>query len=274
MLQGFRNRNSAKLFLCLMIALLFCLAMPLCALAGNGDGSGGGKTTDFALASSDPADGSIDVALDKDIVLLFNKNVVNTAVRDNNLQCFTLKDASGDTVPITVNMVDDQVDPTYKRYITVSPDEKLVASSKYTLTISGDLQAKSGSSLENPVSISFTTLADKAAAASTTSKTTDQTADKSSNKTSDTSGTPADKPSSANVQEEEPVSSTDTPTETVPPDSNAAADAQRAEADNSQTDQNSEKEEASPSRPAYVIVIWAVVIAFIVYIFVTRRKKK
>lgn len=273
MCQKFKNRyRGAKLFLCLMIALLFCLVIPLFAFAGSGDGSGGGQTTDFALASSDPADGSTDVALDKDIVLLFNKNVVNITVRDNNLQCFTLKDASGNTTPITVNMVDDQIDPTYKRYITVKPDEKLVASTEYTLTISGDLQAKNGSSLGNPLSISFSTLADKAAAASTTSTKANQTTDTDSTNASDTA---AVKPSTDTVKEpEEPVFSTDTPTDTATPDSNAVADGQAADVDNSQTDQNSAQNKAGSPIYGYVIAICLAVMAFIVYMFVAKRKKK
>jgi len=245
MLQGFSDtRKGFKFILCIIVLLVFCLAIPLCALAGNGDGTGGGKTTDFALTSSDPTDGSVDVALDKDIVLLFNKNAVNLAVRDNNMKCFTMKDAAGNAVSITVNMVDDQVDPTYKRYITIDPDKNLASSTKYTLTISGDLQAKSGSSLENPVSISFTTIAQKAAAAS--DKTT-------------TSSTGPDQTITV------PASSTDSQAASQDVDNNA------------QTDQNTEQaaEDATGlSVPGYVIVIWVVVIALIVYMFAFKRKKK
>jgi hypothetical protein len=128
------------------------------AEGGNGDGSGGGSDKPLLLDYSSLPNGSTDVATDVSITLTFTKNVVNMAVRDNNSGCFSLTSADGASIPVSVIMGDDQVDPDIKRIITVEA-YGLAPAMTYTLTISGALTSKSGVSLGDPVYLSFTTKA-------------------------------------------------------------------------------------------------------------------
>ena len=128
------------------------------AEGGNGDGSGGGSDKPLLLDYSSLPNGSTDVATDVSITLTFTKNAVNMAVRDNNSGCFSLTSADGASVPVSVIMGDDQVDPDIKRIITVEA-YGLSPATTYTLTISGALTSKSGVSLGDPVYLSFTTKA-------------------------------------------------------------------------------------------------------------------
>lgn len=128
------------------------------AEGGNGDGSGGGSDKPLLLDYSSLPNGSTDVATDVSITLTFTKNVVNMAVRDNNSGCFSLTSADGASIPVSVIMGDDQVDPDIKRIITVEA-YGLSPATTYTLTISGALTSKSGVSLGDPVYLSFTTKA-------------------------------------------------------------------------------------------------------------------
>lgn len=145
----------------LLVALLVIIALcPGTARAegGNGDGTGGGSDKPLLLDYSSLPDGSTDVATDVSITLTFTKNVVNMAVRDNNSGCFSLTAADGTSVPVSVIMGDDQVDPDIKRIITVEA-YGLTPATTYTLAVSGALTSKSGVSLGDPIYLSFTTKA-------------------------------------------------------------------------------------------------------------------
>ncbi len=123
----------------------------------EGDGSGGGQGEPLALLSSSPANGSSDVDVSSNIVLGFSKNVINMTVKDNNMTCFALFDSKGDPVSIKVIMADDQMEPEKKREVIVDPVSGLMPSTKYTLEISAAMQAKSGVTLPDKVTVSFTT---------------------------------------------------------------------------------------------------------------------
>ena len=148
-------RKSILLLLAMFILIALCAGT---AWAEGGDGSGGGSDKPLLLDYSSLPDGSTDVATDVSITLTFTKNVVNMAVRDNNSGCFSLTAADGSSVPVSVIMGDDQVDPDVKRIITVEA-YGLSPATTYTLTVSGALTSKSGVSLGNPVYLSFTTKA-------------------------------------------------------------------------------------------------------------------
>ncbi|MGM9534334.1 MAG: Ig-like domain-containing protein, partial [Intestinibacter sp.] len=60
-------------------------------------------------------------------------------------------------VKINILMADDQVDLERRRQIIVEPAKALEENSKYTLEISDDLSAKSGSKLKSDIEIEFTT---------------------------------------------------------------------------------------------------------------------
>lgn len=139
-----------------LVAVILIFSMGVCALAEGGDGSGGGSGTPLTLDYSSVPSGSTDVPTDVTITLTFTKNVVNFAVKDNNMGCFSLVDSAGNGVPISVIMGDDQVDSSIKRIISISP-ATLSPGETYTLTISGNLQAKNGTYLGSPIYLTFTT---------------------------------------------------------------------------------------------------------------------
>gem|GEM_PF-5951405 len=147
-----------KAFVFLMtLILISALAVSAYAGDGAGDGSGGGSGEPLTLISSSVPDGAENVATDETITLTFSKNVVNFTVRDSNKACFSMQDAAGTAVPVSVIMGDDQVDPSIRRIIQVTPVSALSPGSVYILTISGSVTSKSGVSLGQDIPITFTT---------------------------------------------------------------------------------------------------------------------
>ena len=145
-----------KKILTLLVAIVMLFSMSAVAFAGNGDGSGGGNGEPLTLASSSVANGSTNVPTDVYITLTFSKNVVNFSVKSNNMGCFSMVDSKGNSVPLSVIMGDDQVDPDCKRIVGIQPSE-LAEGETYTLIISGSMMSKSGVALGSDVCISFTT---------------------------------------------------------------------------------------------------------------------
>ena len=152
-----KTKSSIILLVTVVLMMALC-AGTAWAEGGNGDGTGGGSDKPLLLDYSSLPDGSTDVGTDVSITLTFTKNVVNMAVRDNNSGCFSLTAADGTSVPVSVIMGDDQVDPDIKRIITVEA-YGLALATTYTLTVSGALTSKSGVSLGDPIYLSFTTKA-------------------------------------------------------------------------------------------------------------------
>ncbi len=152
----FRQKSGFSLVLSLVVLFCLFLSLPVLAEGDSGDGSGGGHDAPLALATSNPADGAANVAVDAQIKLTFNKNVINMSVKDNNVKCFALYN-NGQQVPINVIMADDQIQPEYKREVTIAPQQPLQPGSNYTLKISPELQAKSEAVLGQEVKVNFTT---------------------------------------------------------------------------------------------------------------------
>ncbi|MGB7446599.1 MAG: Ig-like domain-containing protein [Dethiobacteria bacterium] len=132
------------------------LLVPFAAGAwAAGDGSGAGKPLE--IVSSSISDGETDVPLDREIKFVFSKNIANITVAENNRQCFTMTDSSGNTVPIEVIIFDDQLEREKRNDIVVKP-ESLREGEQYTIAISPNLQAKSGDKLEKEVKYTFSTV--------------------------------------------------------------------------------------------------------------------
>lgn len=246
----------------LALAVMFCLTVP--ALADGGDGSGGGSDDPLALASSSVPDGSTDVAVDSEITLTFNKNVVNLAVHDNNMTCFTLTDANG-TVAIDVLMGDDQVDPTIKRIVVISPQSDLSPDTQYKLTISGNLTAKSGAVLGSDIEISFTTASAEASPEpSQSAEPSPSAAPSPTVKSSPSTVTSAASPSpSAEVED----TLTETPESAEPSES-------VEESPDSVEDTEEEDAEEEPIFPWYIPVGIVVVLIVGGGIYMSSRRKK
>ncbi len=154
-----KNNQEARQAISTLIAFFLLLSFAVSAFAegGNGDGTGGGKDKPLALETSSIANGAQNVSLKPEIVLNFNKNVVHFTVRDNNMKCFSMTDEGGGNVPVNVIMGDDQVDPSIKRIVTVTPKSSLEPGTVYLLKISKNLTSKSEVTLGKDLYISFTT---------------------------------------------------------------------------------------------------------------------
>ena len=124
---------------------------------GPGDGSGGGKEEPLALATANPALNSKNISVNSPIVLEFNKNIAYLTVRDGNLKAFTLWEGSTQ-IPVDVTMVDDQLEPDRRDFVTITPKSSLKEGTTYTLKADTTLVAKSGAALSAPLEMSFTTI--------------------------------------------------------------------------------------------------------------------
>lgn len=144
------------------IVLIFLLALTTFAAAEElgsapDSGEGGGKAVAFSLVETKPKNGGKDVGVDTGIWLLFNKNVVNMTVSDNNKANILLRDLDGHLISTEVTMRDDQIEPLFRREIIVAPKAPLEAGTTYILTVGKNVMAKNGSSLGKDYTITFTT---------------------------------------------------------------------------------------------------------------------
>ena len=124
---------------------------------GDGGGSGEGWKIAFTLDESDPQDGDKDVPVDVQIFLLFNKNICNVAILDNNRKCFHLTSESGEVVPVKITVPDDQVQQDHKREVVIKPKKKLKKNTTYRVSVDSTLMAKNGTNIDDAKQITFTT---------------------------------------------------------------------------------------------------------------------
>lgn len=145
-----------KILTTFIILILFILQVPAYGDTSNQESDG--KSIAFGLEQSMPSDSSKSVPLDAEIKLLFNKNVVNMSVKENNSNCIKLLDANNNIVPSELIFADDQIEPEKKREIILRPINNLAESTAYKVVISENMMAKNGSTLGSPLTILFTTL--------------------------------------------------------------------------------------------------------------------
>ncbi|MGI5892643.1 MAG: Ig-like domain-containing protein [Bacillota bacterium] len=166
------NLNIKELSKIMILMIIFaCIFVPVVALAGNGDGSGGGSNEPLRMESSYPADGAKNVALDVTIKCTFSKNVAYIAVKDKNATLFTLKEKDGIAVPFKVVIADAEIEVEKKNDINLVPTKPLKEGTTYVVTALAGIQSKSGAIMASNQSFSFTTKA-AAPAATTTNKST------------------------------------------------------------------------------------------------------
>ncbi|CFX39663.1 Uncharacterized [Syntrophomonas zehnderi OL-4] len=156
-MTGCKIKNIFRKTLITTLVFLCSVILAIPVLAGQGDGSGGGKNEFLALVSSNPLDGQKDVALPVKIKMTFSKNVVYMTVRDNNSKCFTMYSQNGKQVPIEVLMADDQIEFDKRRDIEVKPLQELKTGTRYTVKVAPQLESKSGVKLGKETTLSFTT---------------------------------------------------------------------------------------------------------------------
>ncbi|MCR5485446.1 MAG: Ig-like domain-containing protein [Clostridiales bacterium] len=146
-----------------VFAALLVVCTVLSVSAADGDGSGGGTGDGNGekhptVVTSSISDGETDVDVNVKIELVFSNNVVNIAVKENNINCFSLTADDGSQGSFSVLMGDDQIDPSteVKRTVVIAC-KNLKAETKYTLKISKDLSAKNGNKMDEDYELSFTT---------------------------------------------------------------------------------------------------------------------
>jgi len=152
-------KRLANIF-CIMLIIIIAMTSATAVAEtedGTGDGSGGGTDIAFTLVETNPQNGATGVDVSSPIWLLFNKNVVNVAVRDINKANIVLRDSDGDRVSATVTMKDDQIEPEYRREIVVVPSDPLNPGTTYKLIIGSAVQAKKGDTLGKTFTVTFTT---------------------------------------------------------------------------------------------------------------------
>jgi LPXTG-motif cell wall-anchored protein len=160
--NSYLRLNWSNIFL--LVVFMALTVLP--GWAADGDGTGGGKGEPLSIVSSNPYDGQKDVALPLLITMTFSKNVVNMTVIDNNLKCFSLYTTAGTMIPIDVIMADDQIEPENKNDVSLKPLQELKHDTAYTVKVSSALKSKSGVTLADDLTITFTTVKGTAAAES------------------------------------------------------------------------------------------------------------
>lgn len=141
----------------LVLISLFVIGNGVMAAGGNGNGSGGGSDEPLSLESSSVSNGATGVAKDVKITLTFSKNVTFDTVRSGNEKAFSMVDQDGKNVAINVILADSSND-SEKNNVVIKPVNALEEGNKYTLTISGSLESKSGATLGSSQKITFSTV--------------------------------------------------------------------------------------------------------------------
>ncbi len=127
--------------------------------SGNGDSSGSGDSEPLALVHSTVADGEVGVETNRRLQLVFNSNISNITVKENNAGCFAVTDDKGVNVPTSVIIFDDQLEREMRRDIHLDINDGLKAGKTYAIKISKNLTAKNGKTLGREIKITFTTAA-------------------------------------------------------------------------------------------------------------------
>ena len=203
----------------IIAAFMLALCMPALAFAeggngsgggggggnGSGGGNGGGSTEPLVVESASITDGA-QINASNSITLVFSKNVCEASVRDANMALASVKDAQGASVPITVQLADDQVEPDKKNDMVIVFNQPLQEGA-YTLTAQAGITSKSDDSLAEDYVLHFTVApressasASAASASASSASASSSSASSSSASSSSTSAAPASNSSNASQQ--------------------------------------------------------------------------
>lgn len=136
--------------------LLICLLIITCAstvFAEGGQSSSPGTPgqkplalVSISLEEGGNVENAANIPTQPKFKIVFDKNVVNSALWANNRQCFSLSGDGQTNIPIIVSKIDDTVDFTQRQNVFVQPVNSLTPGTTYRLFISPDLLAKNGNS--------------------------------------------------------------------------------------------------------------------------------
>ncbi len=236
-----------------------------------------GKKTEFCLEDSIPQNLAVDVEPDSTIKLIFNKNVVNFSVKENNLKCISLKNEEGQVIPSELIFPDDQIEPDKKREIYIDPVEDLKENTTYTVEISPDMLAKNGSTLGETVSVSFTTISSVALEVPET-KNTEQPV----KETEEVSNTPqqpetTEESTVETKAEESPVKEDVALEESITEEvfeTNTPEDNKQSEEENSSTTEDNEAADDESRNFGLIYAVIALVLAASAFIVYKKIKKR
>jgi len=99
------------------------------------------------LLSGTHLQGATNISINPDMVLTFNKNVVNNIVWSNNQSSIKLTTSAGGNVPITVTKVGDKIDFSQRQKIYLRPVHPLTPGTEYILRIFPGLKSFNGHTL-------------------------------------------------------------------------------------------------------------------------------
>ncbi len=111
----------------------------------------------LTLDGSNIACGDENVPVNTNIKLTFSNNVIANAVRDHNLQCFSLESSKKQPVEIDIIMAGPDDKSEKKKEIIIHPKHGLHSNTVYVLTISEGLQGINQKLLGTDKIITFTT---------------------------------------------------------------------------------------------------------------------
>ncbi len=111
----------------------------------------------LTLDDSNITCGDENIPVNTDIKLIFSNNVIASAVRDHNLQCFSLESSKKQPVEIEVIMAEPNDNSEKKKEIVIHPKHGLHSNTAYVLTISERLQGSNQKLLGTDKIITFTT---------------------------------------------------------------------------------------------------------------------
>jgi len=101
--------------------------------------------------------GSSNIPVRPKFTVRFDKNVVNSAVWENNVKSFSLVSQRNENVPLNVTKLDDTIDFSQRQYIFIEPVNPLAPGATYRLRISPGLMSKTGETLGQAVTVTFRT---------------------------------------------------------------------------------------------------------------------
>ncbi|MEQ8155374.1 MAG: hypothetical protein ABRQ25_10900 [Clostridiaceae bacterium] len=137
--------KTAGTFIFLITVLLFMVTNYAYAeVAGS---SGDIKPLNFiscTLEDGSRINGAEIANLKPKFTLLFDKNVVNMLVWENNRKCVSILSDNNSSVPVDVSKIDDTVDFDHRQQIFVQPVNQLEPGRTYYIKVSPDLVAKNG----------------------------------------------------------------------------------------------------------------------------------
>lgn len=139
--------DKRQILLILFVYVLTMLFTPF-VFAASSDADAGRKELNFLTATYNGInlENAVGVPLIPEIVVEFDKDVVNAAVWNNNKNCFKLQSERNEKVKINVTIVNDTADYNQKTKVFIEPAQPLKSGTTYNLKVSPNLRAKNGNS--------------------------------------------------------------------------------------------------------------------------------